>query len=53
MAKKKDKRKKKGKQDEGVAAAARYRDALTGRFVTRKFAKKHRDTTVKELHPTA
>jgi hypothetical protein len=26
----------------------RYRDALTGRFVTRKYAKKNRKTTVKE-----
>jgi hypothetical protein len=25
-----------------------YRDAVTGRFVTKKYAKKHRDTTVKE-----
>jgi hypothetical protein len=26
----------------------RFRDALTGRFVTKKYAKKHRKTTVKE-----
>jgi hypothetical protein len=26
-----------------------YRDTVTGRFVTKKYAKKHRDTTVKEL----
>ena len=26
----------------------RYRDSLTGRFVTRKYAKKNRKTTVKE-----
>lgn len=26
----------------------RYRDALTGRFVTKKYAKKNRKTTVKE-----
>lgn len=26
----------------------RYRDAATGRFVTKKYAKKHRKTTVKE-----
>lgn len=26
----------------------RYRDAVTGRFVTKKYAKKHRKTTVKE-----
>ena len=29
-------------------APRRYRDALTGRFVTKRFAKKHRETTVKE-----
>jgi hypothetical protein len=40
MAKKKDKAKK--------LTAHRYRDALTGRFVTRKYAKKNRETTVKE-----
>jgi hypothetical protein len=28
--------------------ARRYRDALTGRFVTQKYAKKHRKTTTKE-----
>jgi len=27
----------------------RYRDALTGRFVTKRHAKKHRKTTTKEL----
>jgi hypothetical protein len=26
----------------------RYRDALTGRFVTKKYAKKNRKTTLKE-----
>jgi hypothetical protein len=26
----------------------RYRDAVTGRFVTKKYAKKNRKTTVKE-----
>jgi hypothetical protein len=40
MAKNNGKRKK--------LTARRYRDALTGRFVTRKYAKKHRETTVKE-----
>jgi hypothetical protein len=30
------------------AARRRYRDAVTGRFVTKKYAKKHRKTTVKE-----
>ncbi len=28
--------------------ARRYRDAATGRFVTKKYAKKNRKTTVKE-----
>jgi hypothetical protein len=27
----------------------RYRDALTGRFVTKKYAKKNRKTTLKEV----
>ena len=31
----------------------RYRDAHTGRFVTKKYAKKHRETTVKESIATA
>jgi hypothetical protein len=31
-----------------VAPERRYRDALTGRFVTRKYAKKHKKTTTKE-----
>jgi hypothetical protein len=31
-----------------VVAERRYRDALTGRFVTRKYAKKHKKTTTKE-----
>lgn len=46
MAKKKSKTKKE-------AVPRRYRDALTGRFVTRKYAKKHRDTTRKETQPVA
>jgi hypothetical protein len=29
--------------------ARRYRDALTGRFVTKKYAKKNRKTTLKEI----
>ena len=41
MAKKKEKTTK-------VVAARRYRDALTGRFVTKKYAKKNRKSTVKE-----
>jgi hypothetical protein len=28
--------------------ARRYRDAVTGRFVTKKYAKKHRKKTTKE-----
>jgi hypothetical protein len=31
------------------ATARRYRDALTGRFVTKKYAKKNRKTTLKEI----
>ena len=31
-----------------TATARRYRDAVTGRFVTKKYAKKNRKTTVKE-----
>lgn len=50
---KKGKGKKKNKPAEVVAASRRYRDSLTGRFVTRKYAKKNRDTTVKESRPTA
>jgi hypothetical protein len=29
----------------------RFRSAITGRFVTRKYAEKHPDTTVKERKP--
>jgi hypothetical protein len=29
-------------------APRRYRDAATGRFVTKKYAKKNRETTIKE-----
>jgi len=29
----------------------RYRDALTGRFVTKRYAKKNRKTTLKERRP--
>jgi hypothetical protein len=32
--------------------ARRYRDARTGRFVTKKFAKKNRKTTVREPVPS-
>ena len=45
MAKKK---KKKAAKKPDNATTRRYRDALTGRFVTKKYAKKHRKTTVKE-----
>jgi hypothetical protein len=38
--------KRNGKKTKG--AARRYRDSLTGRFVTRTYAKKHKKTTVKE-----
>jgi hypothetical protein len=31
------------------ATPRRYRDALTGRFVTKKYAKKNRKTTLKEV----
>jgi len=31
------------------ATRRRYRDALTGRFVTKKYAKKNRKTTLKEV----
>jgi hypothetical protein len=41
MAKKKDKTK----------APRLYRDATTGRFVTKRYAKKHPKTTVKERRP--
>jgi hypothetical protein len=34
---------KKGKKTK-LPAASRYRDTTTGRFVTRKYAKKHRKT---------
>jgi hypothetical protein len=46
MAKKKKKKKK--RKESGATAVARYRDALTGRYVTKKYAKKHRKSTVKE-----
>jgi hypothetical protein len=49
MAKKKDK----GKVKVEKVTAHRYRDAATGRFVTRKYAKKNRGTTVKEARATA
>jgi hypothetical protein len=36
------------KNDGNTKAPRRYRDAETGRFVTKKYAKKNRKTTVKE-----
>jgi hypothetical protein len=36
------------KRKKSEPAARRYRDAVTGRFVTKKYAKKNRKTTVKE-----
>ena len=39
------------KNDEKTKAPRRYRDAGTGRFVTKKYAKKNRKTTVKESLP--
>lgn len=36
------------KKDGKTKAPRRYRDAQTGRFVTKKYAKKNRKTTVKE-----
>jgi len=33
---------------EKQSATRRYRDTETGRFVTKKYAKKHRKTTTKE-----
>lgn len=45
MAKKNDKVKK--------ATARRYRDSVTGRFVTKKYAKKHPKRTLKEARIAA
>ena len=44
---------KKPKKSPKPAAQRRYRDTLTGRFVSKKFAKKHRDTTQKERVTTS
>ncbi len=38
---------KKNKKEPKSAGGRRYRDALTGRFVTKKYAKKNRKTTAK------
>jgi hypothetical protein len=40
------------KKDEKVKAPRRYRDASSGRFVTKKHAKKNRKTTVRESFVT-
>ena len=50
MAKKrKGSRKSKSKsKSETPKVHRRYRDAATGRFVTKKYAKKNRKTTIKE-----
>jgi hypothetical protein len=39
---------KKPKKPTQPSTPRRYRDALTGRFVSKKYAKKHRETTTKE-----
>ena len=39
---------KKPKKTPESTAQRRYRDNLTGRFVSKKYAKKNRDTTQKE-----
>ena len=38
----------KKKTNASEVTTRRYRDSLTGRFVTKKYAKKNRNTTVKE-----
>ena len=44
---------KKPKKTPRPIARRRYRDNLTGRFVSKKYAKKNRDTTQKEPVTTA
>ena len=44
---------KKPKKTPKPARKRRYRDNLTGRFVSKKFAKKHRETTRKETVTSA
>ena len=44
---------KKPKKTPKSTTQRRYRDTLTGRFVSKKFAKKHRETTQKENVTTA
>ena len=48
MAKKRKSSTKPKPKSETPKAARRYRDAATGRFVTKKYAKKNRETTIKE-----
>ena len=43
---------KKPKKTPRPIARRRYRDNLTGRFVSKKYAKKNRDTTQKETLTT-
>ena len=38
---------KKVKNETKSASGRQYRDALSGRFVTKKYAKKHRKTTAR------
>ena len=42
---------KKNERKANKNGTRRYRDALTGRFVTKKYAKKNKKTTVKESVP--
>ena len=48
MAKKRKGSTKSKPKPETPKAPRRYRDAATGRFVTKKYAKKNRKTTIKE-----
>ena len=48
MAKKRKGSTKSKSKPETPKAPRRYRDAATGRFVTKKYAKKNRKTTIKE-----
>ena len=41
------------KEDRTTKGARRYRDARTGRFVTKKYAKKNKKTTLKESSTSA
>ena len=48
MAKKRKGSTKSKSKPEAPKAPRRYRDAANGRFVTKKYAKKNRKTTIKE-----